>query len=75
MHLLEISGEKMEIGRKTFKHDEKKFTFHLNLLDKNLEETINQFSSLSSGEYFFASWIEQAEYYIEVTNILNKILD
>ena len=46
-----------------------------NLLDKNLEETINQFSSLSSGEYFFASWIEQAEYYIEVTNILNKLLD
>jgi 2-polyprenyl-3-methyl-5-hydroxy-6-metoxy-1,4-benzoquinol methylase len=35
MHLLEISGEKMETGRKTFKHDEKKFTFHLNLLDKN----------------------------------------
>ena len=45
------------------------------LLDKKVKESINQFSSLPDGEYFFSEWIKKAEYYIEVTNILNKLLN
>ena len=45
------------------------------LLNNNLKESINQLPSLNDSEYYFASWIEQAEYYIKVQNILNNFLD
>lgn len=45
------------------------------LLDKNVAKSINQFSLLIDSEYFFAAWIKQAEYYVEVTNVLNKLLN
>lgn len=44
------------------------------LLDNNLEESINSLALVNGANIFFELWIEQVRYYIEVNNILNKIL-
>jgi len=44
-----------------------------NLLDRNLKESIKQIKKLNDGEYFFSTWIKEAMYYYNVTNLLNKI--
>ena len=46
-----------------------------NFQEKNIEESINNFSSLDEGKYYFGIWIEQVEYYIEVRNILNNLIN
>ena len=43
------------------------------LLDNNLEESINQLASINGADNFFEIWIVQAKYYIEVNNLLKKI--
>ena len=46
-----------------------------NFQEKNIKESINNFSSLDEGRYYFGNWIEQAEYYVEVRNILNNLIN
>ena len=41
-------------------------------LDNNLNEAIKKINKLDDGEYYFSTWIEQALYYEEVTDLLNK---
>ena len=43
-----------------------------NFLDNNLDESIKKINKLDDGEYYFSTWIEQALYYEEVTDLLNK---
>ena len=43
-----------------------------NFLDNNLDEAIKKINKLDDGEYYFSTWIEQALYYEEVTDLLNK---
>ena len=44
-----------------------------NLIEKNLNESINQLNKLNDGEYFFSTWMKQAMHYDQVTNLLNKL--
>ena len=44
-----------------------------NLIEKNLNESIKQLNKLNDGDYFFTPWKEQAMYYDQVTNLLNKL--
>ena len=44
------------------------------LLENNLEKSIYQLTLINGHDIFFESWIEQAKHYIEVNNILDKIL-
>jgi hypothetical protein len=44
------------------------------LLNNDLEEVVNQLNSIQDANVFFKTWIEQANYYIEVKSILNKVL-
>ena len=46
-----------------------------NFQEKNIEESINNFSSLDESKYYFGNCIEQAKYYVEVINILNNFIN
>jgi len=46
-----------------------------NFQEKNIEESINNFSSLDDGKHYFGNWIKQAEYYVEVKNTLNNLIN
>ena len=46
-----------------------------NFQEKNIEESINNFSSLDESKYYFGNWIEQAEYYVEVRETLNNLIN
>ena len=35
----------------------------------------NESGELDEAKYYFGNWIEQAEYYVEVRNILNNLIN
>ena len=44
------------------------------LSSNNLEETINHLATINDVHIYFETWIKQAQHYIEVNNVLNKII-